>query len=518
MTIGPPSRFTAMKIWLTRRFRWIRSKQERDGLESRSTHHGIPLDLDALEHLLNRRIRMTVLRHTVMWTCIGILLIVAVIGGTIHFLVAPTAMKIAVGPPGSEDARFVEKLAENFEREHASIRLEPIIKPGPVEAKDTFGQPDFDLAVVSSLGMSPEWPVVAILRKNVMVLMVPAHEDDATKKKTTAAKKGKAVAAQPPKIEKIADLAGRRIGIVNGSEGGAEVLSTVLTHYGVALEKVQIVRVELANLRSDIRDRKFDAILVTGPAIGKLVSETVAAAASKDAGPSFVEIGQTEGIARRSPSYESEEIDAGTFGGVPPRPSEKLTTLSFPEYLVARKSFSDDKIAAFAKLLYTSRRTLAYQLPGTIKIESPSTDKDADAIVHPGAAVYLGDSQKTFFERYGDAIFYGMLIIPALGSGIAAFTGYFQADSRTRRVRLLHRLLQTIKKARTLNSLDELDRVEAEVDSVLGETIYQTEHDQLDETALMSFSLAIQQARLAVAERRALLLSQRHTGTPVEAT
>lgn len=467
--------------------------------------------------MLNQRIRTTMLRHTALWASLAILLIVAFVGVAIYFFVAPTVMKIAVGPPGSEDARFVERLADNFEREGASIRLKPIIKLGPVEAKDTFGRSDFDLAVVSGLGMSPEWPVVAILRKNVMVLMVPAKQDDTSRNKTAAAKKGKAAKASS-RITKVTDLRGRRIGIVNGSEGGADVLSTVLAHYGVALETVKITNVGLGALKADIRDGKFDAILVAGPATGRLVSEAVAAATFNGAGPSFVEIDQTEGIAQRAAAYDSEEIDAGTFGGVPPMPSEKLKTLSFPEYLVARKTFSDDKIAAFAKLLYSSRRTLAYQLPGTIKIESPSTDKDAEAIVHPGAAIYLGDNQKTFFERYGDQIFYGMLIIPALGSGIAALAGYFRADSRIRRVRLLHRLLQTMKKARTMKSIDELNGIEAEVDSVLAETIYEAERNQLDETALMSFSLAIQQARLAIAERRTLLLAQRSTEAPVEPT
>ncbi|MGC2079487.1 MAG: hypothetical protein WA728_26400 [Xanthobacteraceae bacterium] len=42
-------------------------------------------------------------------------------------------------------------------------------------------------------------------------------------------------------------------------------------------------------------------------------------------------------------------------------------------------------------------------VPGEIKIEAPSTDKDADAVVHPGALAYLNDSEKSFFDKYGDA-------------------------------------------------------------------------------------------------------------------
>jgi hypothetical protein len=241
---------------------------------------------------------------------------------------------------------------------------------------------------------------------------------------------------------------------------------------------------------------------------GKLVSDTVAAASFKGKGPLFIEIDQAEGISQRLHAYDSAEIEPGTFGGIPPMPAEKLQTLTFPEYIIARKSYNEDKIAAFAKHLYASRNTLAYQLPGTVSIEAPSTDKDASTVVHPGAAAYLGDNQKTFFDRYGDAIFYSLLIIPALGSALAAIVGYFRAGTSTRKIRRLLRLLQTVKKARAVQSLEELDKLESEVDEVLGEAIYRAERGQLDETGLMSFSLAIEQARTAISDRRVLLVRQ----------
>ena len=98
---------------------------------------------------------------------------------------------------------------------------------------------------------------------------------------------------------------------------------------------------------------------------------------------------------------------------------------------MARRNFNTDKIAAFSKVLYSSRQALAYELPGTIAIESPSTDKDAAVLVHAGTADYLGDNTKSFFDKYGDQIFYGMLIVPVIGSGLAGVAGYFRADKNT---------------------------------------------------------------------------------------
>ena len=130
------------------------------------------------------------------------------------------------------------------------------------------------------------------------------------------------------------------------------------------------------------------------------------------------------------------------FSGNPPAPAENLKTLSFPEYLVARKTSHHDRVATLARLIYSSRQSLAAAMPGEVKIEAPSTDKDAAVIVHPGALAYLSDDQKSFFEKYGDYIFYGLLIFPIFGSAIAGVAGYFHRSGRTRRLRLLQRLIE----------------------------------------------------------------------------
>ena len=139
-----------------------------------------------------------------------------------------------------------------------------------------FGAPQEDHAVVSSLGMSPDWPVIAILRKNVMVLMAPAAG-------VRDSKKGK-----PAKIKKVTDLAGRRVGILARTEASPDLLHFVLNHYGVPTDKVQVVNVEPQDLAAAIRDNWFDAMLVAGPATGKAMTAAIAAASSKKEGPTFV--------------------------------------------------------------------------------------------------------------------------------------------------------------------------------------------------------------------------------------
>jgi hypothetical protein len=434
---------------------------------------------------------------------------------------------------------------------------------------------DADLAILpSTIGNSPDWPVVVILRQNVMALIVPARPTSVVAQKETptpakkaasapekkpekAAKGGKSAkgktakndkaakadkapkadkaaktdaakdtkaddaegaedsggdsAPASDKLEKVSQLAGHRVGIVTGSVATTDLLDVVLDHYGVPPDKVEVSFINPNNLAEAVKANQVDAIFVAGSATGQAIGNAVTAASQNGQAPTFIAIDQADGIAKRNPAFDSIDIDAGTFGGAPPSPGEDLKSLSFAEYLVARKSFSHESIANLAKLIYSSRRALAAEMPGEIKIEAPPTEKDAAVTVHPGALAYLTDDQKSFFDKYGDDIFYGLLVFPLFGSAIAAVAGYFRHSGRTRRLRLLQRLLDLARKAHEAPSLEALDQVQVDVDGLVVAVIHHGEREEYDQTEQMSFSLALDQLRFTIATRRAALLD--HTGT-----
>jgi hypothetical protein len=108
-----------------------------------------------------------------------------------------------------------------------------------------------------------------------------------------------------------------------------------------------------------------------------------------------VSIGESEAIEKRFPNYESIEIVANAFGSSPPKPPEAVETIGFTHYIVAHRTLNENDVGEFARLLYGARQTLSSDLPA-LKIEAPSTDKDAPLLVHPGAAAYIDGNQKTF--------------------------------------------------------------------------------------------------------------------------
>jgi len=465
-------------------------------------------------------------------------------------------MRIAAGPL---DVRFVHALSNQLATDHRNVHLQIVPTTSPQATAEAMSKGEADLAVLpSQLDNARDWPVVTILRQNVMALIVPAgatkvEESAATKpaKKTSTkggeskggesksakaggknAKGGKGTKSakgndsdsdsneesdnSESKFGKVTDLSGKRVGVVSGNEATMGLLEPVLSHYGVPRDKVTILSIDPRDIPAAIKNHQVDVLFVAGAASSPAISSVIAAATVNGAAPNFIAIDQADGIAKRNPAFDSIDIDAGTFGGTPPTPDDSLKTLSFAQYLVARKSDSDSVIATLAKTIYSSRQALAAAMPGEIKIEAPSTDKDADVVVHSGALAYLNDSQQSFFDRYGDDIFYGMLIFPVFGSALAGLAGYFRRDTRTRRLRLLQRVLDLVRKAHAAQNLEALEQLQIEADNLVIAIVHQGEREEFDETVRMSFAFALDQLRFAIAARRTAILD--HSGTAPEAT
>ncbi|MGA8950179.1 MAG: TAXI family TRAP transporter solute-binding subunit [Xanthobacteraceae bacterium] len=504
--------------------------------------------MGSLEHMVRSRVRMF-LRHTWLVTILGAFALGAVVWAGFHFATEGDRMRIAAG---SVDAKFVQALANQIAKGHHDISLQIVPTRSSKETAQAISKGQADLAVLpSNLEDSVSWPVIAIVRQNVMALIVPpagatevkdsgaaaatntkgansAGNKSAAIKKTTKTAKGTKTAkaaksdsdssdtdddsSDGDKFGKVTQLSGKRVGIVTGNEATTGLLELVLSHYGVPLDKVKISQIDPGNVADAIKNNQVDALFVAGAATSRSISDAVNAATVNGKAPSFIEIDQADGIAKRDPAFDSIDIDAGTFGGNPPTPADSLKSLSFAEYLVARKPYSDAAIGALAKVIYSSRQALAAAVPGDVKIAAPSTDKDAAVVVHPGALAYLSDSQQSFFDKYGDDIFYGMLIFPVFGSAIAGVATYLRSNSRTRRLRLLQRVLDLVRKAHAAQTIEAIDQLQIDADHLVIAIIHLGEHEEFDETVRMSFAFALDQLRFAIAARRTAIADQASAG------
>jgi TRAP transporter TAXI family solute receptor len=421
----------------------------------------------------------------------GVLAIVGTLAGAYYFAMRPVALRIAVGPANSDDLKLVQKLTQAFA--HHSVRLRPIQTDGATASAQALAEGKADLAIVrGDLDVPKNAQAVATLRKNVAVLWVPPPV------------KGKKAA---PKITKIPQLAGHRIGVVGRTQANVNLLKVILQQYGVDPNKVEIIQFPANEAAEAIRNQKADVYLAAGPVNSKITADAISASARDGGTPTFLAIDSAEAIAQNYPAYEASDIPAGAFGGSPDRPEDEVKTISFSHHIVARKGLSDATVAAFTRQLFSIRQSLMAEFPLAAKIETPDTDKDAAIPVHPGAAAFVDGEEKTFLDRYSDYIWWGLMALSAMGSLGAWFAGYLKKDERSNNSSLRDRLLDMLARARRSDSAEELDQMQAEADDILRDTLHCFEHGALEEGALTAFNIALEQFHNAVADRRALLIS-----------
>jgi TRAP transporter TAXI family solute receptor len=434
-------------------------------------------------------------RKMMLVTLAGILAVAGALVGAYYFAMRPVSLRIAVGPANSDDIKVVQALAQAFGHAQSRVRLRPMQTEGAIASAQALADGKADLAIIrGDLDVPKNAQAVATLRKNVAVLWVPP----ATKVK------GKKAA---PKITKIPQLAGRRIGVVGRTQANVNLLRVILQQYGVDPNKVEIVQFPANEAADAIRNQKADAYLAAGPVNSKITADAIAASMRDGGTPAFLAIDSAEAIAQNHPAYEASEIPAGAFGGSPAKPEEEVKTISFSHHIVARKGIAESTVAAFTRQLFAIRQTLKNDFPLAAKIETPDTDKDAVIPVHPGAAAFVDGEEKTFLDHYSDFIWWGLMGLSAMGSAGAWFAGYLKKDERTQNTSLRDRLLDMLAAARHSDSTDELDQMQAEADNILRDTLQCYEHGAIEEGALTAFNIALEQFHNAVADRKALLIS-----------
>ncbi len=433
----------------------------------------------------------SVKRKMMLITLAGTLALMGAVAGTYYFAMRPVILRIAVGPPNSDDVKVVQTLTQAFAHNH--VRLRPTQTEGATASATALGEGKADLAIIrGDLDVPKNAQAVATLRKNVAVLWVPP------------AAKGKKAG---PKITKIQQLAGRRIGVVGRTQANVNLLKVILRQYGVDPSKIEIVQFPASEAAEAIRNQRADAYLAAGPVNSKITTDAINASTRDGASPTFLAIDAAAAISQNYPAYEASEIPAGAFGGSPARPDDEVKTIGFSHHIVARKGLPETTVSTFTRQLFAVRQTLLSEFPLAAKIETPDTDKDAVIPVHPGAAAYVDGEEKTFLDRYSDYIWFSLMGLSVLGSVGAWFASYLKKDERGNNSSLRERLLDMLAVARHSDSIDELDQMQTEADNILRETLHSFEHGAIDDGALTAFNIALEQFHNAVADRKALLAS-----------
>jgi hypothetical protein len=101
------------------------------------------------------------------------------------------------------------------------------------------------------------------------------------------------------------------------------------------------------------------------------------------------------------------------------------------------------------------------------------------------------------------------MLLSILGSGVATVASNAAGRARARHIALLSELLAIVRTARDAHTEDELEALEREADVILGTALAKAGGGGLDNAGVAAFTLGLDQARRAIAERRKIVLALR---------
>lgn len=396
----------------------------------------------------------------------------------------PTAVSFAVGPAGSESAKFVDALRLALQRERSSVRLRLVSSDSPSDSAGRIERGDVDLAVVrADISFPPAAVAIAVWQRNPVILAAPAGSG----------------------IERWTDLPGKTIGVMGRGIGfNIRLIQTILREHGVQPSTVNIVEVLPWETAELVRKKTIQGLVTIGPPASKPVADAMAGLIRETPGGNvtLVPVREAEAIADRVSFLESVDVVPGSFGSNPPRPAESFPTLGVLHYLVARRGLDDSLASEFTQQLFTLRPTLSTQHPIALRIEVPDTEKGSSVQVHPGALAYLTGEQKTFVERYSDYLYLGIFGLSLGGSAIAALAGYFGFGRRERDPRQLPEVLVLLRDARATDDPDVLDGIAHRSDDIFVEAVEASKGPNFDQNRFTTLMLALDRLNAAIADRR----------------
>lgn len=124
----------------------------------------------------------------------------------------PTRLTVAVGPDDREHTRIMTAFARKLQQDRAPVRLSLLRLDSFGDASRAMEGGRADLAVVRSDLMPRNGQSVAVVAELPVLFMAPV-----------AAPAGR-------RVRRVADLAGRRVGVTRGTPENLALLDTVLAH------------------------------------------------------------------------------------------------------------------------------------------------------------------------------------------------------------------------------------------------------------------------------------------------
>ena len=405
-----------------------------------------------------------------------------------------TTLTIAAGSLDGDAPKLISAIATRLASTGAPVHLKVLDKGSIVEATRAFSAGETDLAIVrSDVGDLSNAETVVVVTHGVVLIIAPPGSP----------------------ITSMDDLKSKTV-VVVGGEANQKVVEALTKEYDLERLQTHFKDLAIADIPQALKSKQVNALLVVMPLSEKYLTMLRAffprTAKQK---PAVIPIEAAGAITAVARSYKTYDLPKGTLQGSPPIPDDDMKTLRVPLYLVANKKLSDDVVGSLTKAIMDARRDLLGEYPLLAQIREPDTDKtdtdnDTYIPVHPGAVAYFGGDQKSFFDKHGDQIFYGSMLLGTLSSIFAAgwkFMAKSEEKPESRPLMRLYALTDRIGKAKNEDDLAEAER---HIDGILRGELEKYAVGEAEPSESAALSLATHRLEYLITQRRALFNAKGH--------
>jgi len=401
-----------------------------------------------------------------------------------RYVSRPVTLTVAAGSIDGDAVRLMSAIAARMTATGSPVRLKVLAKDDALDAAKAFSSGQADLAVArDDVGDLSAARAVVLITHGVAMLLVPPG---------TA-------------IDDMDKLKDRTVGVV-ALETNQQLVNAIANEYDLAHLNARFRDVAPKDVAKALQSKQIQAVLVVTPISEKylaMIRDFFPKGAKRK--PGLVAIDAAGAIAAVARAYESYELPKGTLRGSPPIPEDDLTTLRVPYYLVAKSTLDKDTVTALTRAVMETRRDLISEYPVLAQISAPSTDKDAYIPIHPGAAAYFGGDQQTFFDKYGDQIFYGSMLLGSLTSLFAGAWKFMVKDAETPERHPLRRLYELADRIGEARGEGALAKVDEDIDDVLRIELEKRADGAGEPTEIAALGLVVHRLERLLRERRSAL-------------
>lgn len=395
----------------------------------------------------------------------------------------PKTMRVAVGPSGGLEHRYLEAMARALRETQKPFRLELVSTENSMQAARLLDRRQVELAVLRSDDMeSKEARSLTILGKQSVVMIVRADSG----------------------IDFSSKLQGRSIGIISPGGSFRSLIARIAEHYGGAPNDSTV---EELTIRQFVHTpQRFDAyFLIADPSFRDIKAVVDAISAQEQAELSFLGMPAPAGLVVRMRELQKSSIPQGAFGGSPPKPGEELETVATTVELTATGLLSQSSATGLIEALVDLRTRMRRLMPrSTFDIEVPPVDEPRRFLPHVGAAAYVNDEEeKTFFETWSEQIWLGIFLLSIAGSsvtGFLAWSGFF--DTPQTSAKLHARMSQLARRLSDLDNPIDLEAAQNEIDDIVISHLRGSAKSPADSEAQLSLALWTSSVNAIIERRR----------------